>query len=150
MQIFATHVLLPFMAAAHYKTSLYACHPSHQPLHLWFIDFTIYHMSRWERSSLHLNHSANMQLIYRLLKKILSGRFFFHSSYDFTSLLLYGCRHGPSSLPLAASGQLQFGLINSGRMCRAPLMSSRPQFRFNGAKLCCPSPNAHKLLPPSN
>ena len=33
-------------------------------LHLRFIDFTIYHMSRWERSSLHLNHGANMRVIY--------------------------------------------------------------------------------------
>lgn len=34
------------------------------PPHLRFIDFTIYHMSRWERSGLYLNHDTNMRVIY--------------------------------------------------------------------------------------
>lgn len=69
-----------------HKTLLYSPH-------LQFIDFTIYHMSWWERSRLHLNHSTNMQVIY-CFKTV--GQFRANSTFCLTLLLL------------AAREQLQF------------------------------------------
>lgn len=65
------HISFPFIQQAQNLTVLplplslsESPSPPPPPLHLRFIDFTIYHMSRWERSSLHLNHGTNMRVIY--------------------------------------------------------------------------------------
>ena len=47
--------------------------PPLHPVHLRFIDFTIYLMWRWERSRLRLHHGTNMQVIYCFSKT--QGRF---------------------------------------------------------------------------